>query len=119
MLSICYRQIFVRRPFRSGKGSTLSFESKTQDSKSRSSVPPFYQGRQEILHREGIAGGKRPKGEAAPQVLGGAVGNAESACTVQGLWERLEGQDLLKREKHFGPWVPPRTRPPRLLSGPP
>src|SRR5690625_3730524 len=45
-------------------------------------------------------------------------GNAESACAVQGLRESKERQDLLKREKHFGPWVPPRTRPLRLMSRP-
>src|SRR5699024_2422313 len=28
--------------------------------KSRSSVLPFYQGRLEVLHRDGIVGGKRP-----------------------------------------------------------
>src|SRR5699024_4367655 len=43
--------------------------------------------------------------------IGMCRGNAESACAVQGLWERLEGRDLSKRGKHFGPWVRPRARP--------
>src|SRR5699024_5650509 len=34
-----------------------------------------------------------------------------SACAVQGLRESKERQDLLKREKHLGPWRHPRARP--------